>query len=126
MLIIKLENHPIILSQFLIKKHGIIIDIINNFLAFWPEHCIYIRATFLLSLSSLFTKIVAIKIEEDITFEKMIKKGLKKDMIDFLQMLNKLSSNKKRQINKNKHKISMGESSLRKATISSLKNSDKK
>ena len=56
----------------------------------------------------------------------MIKKGLKKDITDFLQMPNKLSSKKKRQINKNKQKVNIGETNSRKAIISNLKNSNKK
>ena len=50
----------------------------------------------------------------------MIKKDSKKDITNFLQMPNKLSSKKKRQINKNKLKTSIGETSLRKTTNSSL------
>ena len=56
----------------------------------------------------------------------MIKKDLKKDITDFLQTLNKLSSKKRRQINKNKRNTSIEEISSRKATISNLDNSDKK
>lgn len=47
-------------------------------------------------------------------------------MTDFLQMPNKFSGKKKRQINKNKQKISKEETSSRKATIGSLNSSDKK
>ncbi len=47
-------------------------------------------------------------------------------MTDFLQTLDKLSSKKRRQINKSKRKASIGETSVRKATISNLDSSDKK
>ena len=47
-------------------------------------------------------------------------------MTNFLQMSNKLSSKKRRQINKSKQKISIREISLRKAIISSLDSSDQK
>ena len=47
-------------------------------------------------------------------------------MTDFLQILNKLFSKKRRQIKKSKQKASIGEINSRKATISSLKSSDKK
>ena len=47
-------------------------------------------------------------------------------MTDFLQTPNKLSSKKKRQINKSKQKTSIGETSSKKATISSLDSSNKK
>ena len=56
----------------------------------------------------------------------MIKKDLKEDMTNFLQMPNKLSNKKKRQINKSKRKASIEETSSRKATISNLKSSNKK
>ena len=108
------------------KKHGVIIDMTNDFLAFWPGHCTYIGATSLLSLSSLPTEITAVIIEEDITPRKMIKRGSKENMTDFLLTPNKLSSKKRRQINKSKWKASIGETSSRKATFSSLESSDKK
>ena len=56
----------------------------------------------------------------------MIKKSLKKNMINFLQIPNKLSSKKKKQINKSKQNASIKETSSRKATISNLKSSDQK
>ena len=108
------------------KKHGVIINMTNDCLAFWPSHCTHIRATSLLSLPSLPMKTAAITIEEDITLQKMIKRGLKEDMTDFLQTPNKLFSKKRRQINKSKRKANIEESSSRKATINSLESSDKK
>ena len=45
-------------------------------------------------------------------------------MTDFLQTPNKLSSKKKRQINKSKRKASLGETSSRTAIISSLDSPD--
>ena len=56
----------------------------------------------------------------------MIKRGSKENITNFLQTSNKLSSKKRRQINKNKQKTSIGKTSSRKATISYLNNSDKK
>ena len=126
LLITKLGNHPMILGRPWMKKHGVIIDMTNNSLAFWPGHCTHIRATSPLSPLSLSTKTAAVRIEEDITARKMIKRGSKEDMTDFLQTPNKLSSKKRRQINKSMRKTSIGETSLRKATISSLGSFDKK
>ncbi len=71
-------------------------------------------------------EIAVVRIEEAITPQKMIKKVSKEDMTDFLQTPDKLSSKKKRQINKSKRKASIGETSSRKATINSLDSSDKK
>ena len=96
LLITKLRNHFMILGRLWMKKHGVIIDMTNDFLAFWPGHCTHIGATSLLSLPSLPTETAAVTIEEDITPKKMIKRGSKKDMTDFLQTPNKLSSKKRR------------------------------
>ena len=98
----------------------------NNSLAFWPGHYTHIGATSLLSPPSLPTETVALIIEEDITPRKMIKRGSKENMTNFLQIPNKLPSKKRRHINKSKRKVSIGETSLRKANISCLKSSDKK
>ena len=121
-------NHPIILGRPWMKKHEVIIDMTNNSLVFWPGHCIYIGATFpnILSPLNLPIERASVIIEEDIILQKMIKKVSKKDMTDFLQEPNKLSSKKRRQINESKLKASIRETSSRKVTISSLDNSNKK
>ncbi len=128
LLIMKLGNHPVILGRPWIKKHGVIIDMTNDFLAFWPGHCTHIGAIspITLSLPSSPTETAAIRIEETIISRKMIKRGSKENMTDFLQMPDKLSSKKKRQINKSKQKASIGKTSARKATISSLNSSNEK
>ena len=117
-----------IFSQSWMKKQGIIIDMTNDSLAFWPGYCIQIGATSFTTLSQLrlSTAIPVVRIEKDITSQKMIKKGSKKNMTDFLQTSNKLSSKKKRQINKGRWKMSIRDTSSRKVTISSLDSSDKK
>ena len=66
------------------KKHRVIIDMTNNSLVFWPGYYIHIGTIFLLSSPSFPMEIAAVKIEEDISSQKMIKKNLKKDMTDFL------------------------------------------
>ena len=80
------------------KKHGIIINMTNNSLAFWLDHCtpIGVISPTTLSLPSSPKETAVIRIKEAITPQKMIKKGSKKDMTDFLQTPNKLSSKKRR------------------------------
>ena len=39
MLITKLGQHKIILGKPWMKKHGVILDMRNDQLIFWPEHC---------------------------------------------------------------------------------------
>lgn len=67
-----------------------------------------------------------VRIEKNIISQIMIKKGSKEDMTDFLLILNKLSSKKRKQVNKSKQKVSIRKTSLRKTTISSLDNSEQK
>ena len=126
LLITKLGNYSMIFSQLLMKKYGVIINMTNNFLAFWLGYCKHIGAIFLLSLSSLLTQIVDIKIKKDIISQKMIKRALKENITDFLQMPNKLSNKNKKQINKSKRKINIGETSSRITIISNLESFDKK
>lgn len=86
-----------ILGRPWIKKHGVIIEMTNNFFIFWPGHCTYIGATSATTLSQLRQPIiiVAIRIKKDITPQKMFIKGLIEDITDFLQTFNKLSHKKK-------------------------------
>ncbi len=62
------------------KKYEVIINMTNNSLAFWSGYCTHIGAISptILSPPSLLTKIAAVRIEEAITPQKMIKKGSKK------------------------------------------------
>ena len=83
-------------------------------------------AIFLLNPLNLLIKIVAIKIKKDITSWKIIERGSKENMTNLLQISNKLSNKKKRQINKIKLKANIREVSSRKATISYLKSFDRK
>ena len=68
------------------KKYGVIIDMTSNSLAFWPSHCIYIRSIFFITLRQPRspTDIVVVRIEKDIIPQKMLKRGSKKNMTDFL------------------------------------------
>ena len=69
LLIIKLGNHPMILGRPWMKKHGIIIDMTNNSLAFWLGHYTHIGVTSPNTLSQprLPVETTVIKIEKDIT-----------------------------------------------------------
>ena len=127
LLITKLGNHSIILDQLWIKKHGVIIDMTNNSLTFWPGHCTYVRVSPLTILSqpTFPTKTAVVVIEKNITLQKIINKGSMEDKTDVLQVPYKLSNKKRRQINKNKWKAGIRETSPRKAIISNLSGLDK-
>ncbi len=66
-----------ILGRPWMKKYRVIIDITNNFLAFWPSYYTHIEATLPITLSSpsLPMKIAAVRIEETIIYQKIIKKS---------------------------------------------------
>ncbi len=100
----------------------------NNFLAFWLGHYIHIGATFPTTLGppSSPTETAVVRIKEAITSQKMIKKGSKEDITNFLQTPDKLLCKKRRQINKSKRKPSIREISSRKATINNVDSFDKK
>ena len=66
------------------KKHEVIIDMTDNFFVFWPSHYIHIGVIFLINPFSLSMETTTIKIEKDITSQKMIKMGSKEDMTNFL------------------------------------------
>ena len=101
------------------KKHGVIIDMTNNFLVFWPGYYIYIGAISPTTPSQprLPMETAVVRIEKYITAQKIIKKGLKEDMNNFLQTTNKIFSKKKRQINKSKRKTSIEETSSKKLLL---------
>lgn len=92
------------------KKHRVVINMTNNFLAFWSDHCIHIGAisSAIPSISGLPIEIAAVRIEKNITPQKSIKKGIKQDIKDFLQIPNKLNCKKRRHIFKSKQKASFG------------------
>ena len=46
MLITKLDQHPIILKKPWMKKHGVILDMRNDQLIFWPDHCQHVTTKF--------------------------------------------------------------------------------
>lgn len=91
-----------IFNQPLIKKYGVIINITNNSLVFWPGYYIYMRVfpIIILNLLILPLETIAVKIENNIIYQKIVKKSLIKDITNFLQVSDKLSSKKRRQVNK--------------------------
>lgn len=68
-LITNLGNHFMILRRHSMKKHRVIIDMKNDFLDFWPGHCIYVRASrpTILSYPTLPMETAVIRIEKDVT-----------------------------------------------------------
>ena len=68
------------------KKYKVIIDMTNNFLAFWPGYCTYIGVSSCIILSQLILLIetAIVRIKKNTTFQKIIKKGLTEDMTNFL------------------------------------------
>lgn len=116
-----------IFGQPQMKKHEVIIDITNNFLALQPGHYINVgvSSAIILCQPTLSIKTVAIRIENYIIFQKIVKTGLTEDITDSLQVLNKLSNKKKGQINKSKQKASIREIHSKNAIINSLNNSSK-
>ena len=95
------------------KKYGIIINMINNAIAFWPGYCTYTRVFSPISLdqATLLTEVMPTKIIKDITPNKIIKKGFQENVNDFLKIPDKISKSQKKPINKAKWKLNMGNTS---------------
>ena len=72
------------------------------------------------------TEITPTKITQDITPNKIIKRGSQESVNDFLKVPDKISKSQRRQMNKAKRKLIMDNTSSKTAIISSLDNFDKK
>lgn len=68
----------------------------------------YIRTSLFIILNKLIVsiKITLIRVQPNIAFHKIIKRGLIENITSFFQASNKFFSKKKRQINKDKQKTS--------------------
>lgn len=98
LLIIKLEQYSMILGRLWIKKHVVLLDIINNFITFFLRYCTHLGASlFSISLNPKETKIMFKDKHEDIVLNHILKKRSDKSLDDFLGIIQKLS-NKKRQL----------------------------
>lgn len=83
------------------RKHGILINMTNDSIAFWPGRWSFTPLTHI----QVSTEITPARIVDNISPIKIMKKGSTENVGDFLQVSDKKSSKKRRRRNKAKRKI---------------------
>lgn len=97
LLITKLSHHPIIFSCPWMKKHTVLLNIINNSITFLSKYCTHLEAL----LISVFiiptkkTKIISIITYQNTFLNQSLKKSLVVKIDDFLKILEKKIKKKK-------------------------------
>ena len=123
LLITKLRQHPMILGCPWIKKYGVLLDMINDFITFFPGYCTHLRASlFLIFPKPEETKTIFEVRQQNIFLNHILKRGLDKNLDDFLRITQKISNKKKQLINASKQKQSINKQKLEIVVISSLDN----
>ncbi len=128
LLITKLGQYSMILSYLWIKKHRVLLDIVNNFITFFPEsYCIHLRA-FLSSMPWNLerTEIISTTKQEDIILKQILKREIDEKLDDFSSTIIKILSKKRRLLNAFKRKSIKRKSRSGIVIISSLSNSSDK
>ena len=106
------------------KKHGILLDIINDFITFFSKYCTHLGAPlFPISLKLEGTETIPEARHQDIFPNRILKKGSDENLNDFLRTPQKISNKKRRLINASKQNRSMDKQKPKTIVISSLDNS---
>lgn len=117
-----------ILGRLWMKKHGVLLDMINNSILFSSGYCSYFGAP-LVSVPNMpknETKIISMAIQQDILPYQILKKGSAEKIYDFLKIPEEISDKKRQLINASKQKLALQKQKLETVVISSLDNSNKK
>lgn len=89
-----------ILGRLWMKKHGVLLDMINNsiifFLGYWTHFGIPLSPT---PPKSKETRIISKAKYENIVLDQILKSGSNKNLNDFSRKIQKLSNKKRRLIN---------------------------
>ena len=97
LLITKLRQYFIIFGRSWIKKHGVLLDIIYNFITLSSRFCMHFE-TFLSFIPfkpiKKTKKIFKAKQQQDIIPNRILKRGLIENLDDFLKIIEKISKKK--------------------------------
>lgn len=109
------------------KKHGVLLDMINNFIIFLPRYYIHSRALLfpVLTMPTIDNKIIPTATQKDLLSNQILKKGSTEKIDKFLKILEELSKKKRQLINIFKWKTSMAKLNHKIIVISTLENSKK-
>ncbi len=91
------------------KKHGVLLDMINNSISFSPGYCLHPGATSVPVSTTLAAEIeiTSMATQQDTLLNQILKRGLAKKIDDFLKTPEKISDKKRRLINASKRKLAM-------------------
>ena len=100
LLITKLGQHPMILGRPWMKKHGILLDMINDSITFSPGYCTHLGAPlFPIPPKPKGTETIPEARQQDIFPNHILKRGSDENLDDFLRTPQKISNKKRRLIN---------------------------
>ena len=110
------------------KKHGVLLNMINNSITFSPRFCTHLRT----SLSPISPKpieetkeISETKRQQDITPNRILKRGSIKNLDSFLKTIEKIVKKRRRLANAFKQKSNIEKQNSKTVVINTLSNSDK-
>ena len=105
LLIPKLRQHTMILGCLWMKKFGILLNIINDFITFSPGYCMHLGAPlFLISPKPEEIETIPKARQQDIFPNHILKKSSDENLDDFSRTLQKISNKKRWLINASKRK----------------------
>lgn len=101
--IIKLCSYSIIFSHLWMKKYDILLNMVNNFIIFFPRYYMHFRVFLLLiaQISKRIKIILQVK-KENITLEQILKKRIDENLDDFLSIIIKILRKKQQLLNVSK------------------------
>ncbi len=78
------------------KKYGVLLDMINNYISFSPEYCSHLRTSlvFVSTMPTTKTEIISITTQQNDLPNQILKKGSAEKIDDFLKISEKISKKK--------------------------------
>ena len=114
-----------IFACLLMKKHGVLLDIIRDSITFFPKFCPHLR-TFLFSIPSKLIeetkKISEAKQQQDITPNRILKINFIENLDGFLKTTKKTVKKRRRLANVFKQKLNMGKQKFKTIVINNISN----
>ncbi len=110
------------------KKHGVLLDMINDCISFSPKYYSHPRASWVRvpTISTDETEIISIAIQQNVLPNRILKRSSAERIDDFLKISEKISDKKRRLINAFKQKLALQKRKPETVVISLLDNSGKK
>ncbi len=96
LLITKLGYHRMILGRPWMKKHGVLQDIINDYISFSPGYCSNLGAPLVSvpTMPTAETEIISMATQQNVLPNRILKRGSSEKIDDFLKILKKISEKK--------------------------------